>query len=141
MADARIVVLIASTIVGLAGCVPAPQADYTPEEISQLESLPELMRVLYEDLKPTWDLVDRAAPTAAELEAAGVVAVRVERAAGAVAERFAAGRPEDFAADAEQLRARARELGRAAAASDVDGVRQAVDGIGKTCDSCHAAHR
>ena len=141
MAGARIVVWIASTIVWVAGCVPAPQSDYTPEEISQLESLPELMRVLYQDLKPTWGLVDRPEPTAAELQAAGEVAVRVERAAEAVGGRFAAGRPEDFAASAEQLRARAQDLGRAAAASDADGVRQAVDRIGKTCESCHDAHR
>jgi cytochrome c556 len=124
-----------------ASCVPAPQADYTPDQIRGLTDLQEVMRVMYQAMKPAWNLVDASSLAPADFQTAADTAARVDAVGETLAQTFAPGRPEGFGAYAGQLRLQAQDLGRGAAASDAALVKDSIDKLGKTCDSCHAEFR
>jgi cytochrome c556 len=124
-----------------ASCVPAPQADYTPDELRGLSDLKEVMRVMYQAMKPTWALADASALAPADFQTAATAAARVEVIGETLTQSFAPGRPEGFGAYAGQLRTLAQELARGAASSDPAVVKDSVTKLGQTCDSCHGEFR
>lgn len=135
---ATAIVLLAT----LAACVPAPKRAYTPDEVSKLDDLDEIMRVNAATMDPmfafeeptkfddkTWK---KLPDVAAQMKATGT-ALQGPRIAG--------GFPAGFLENAKDLVAGAEKLELAAKRNDRALASAAIRGIHQTCRDCHSEFR
>jgi hypothetical protein len=121
----------------LTACVPAPRLNYTAEQLGEIDSLEELMRVAYADSKAVWPLEKKEPLGEPDFEALQRVGARLEAVASVTAEKFGPMRPEGFAELARRMGGDAGRMREAGQAKDVSSARAAVKALGETCDACH----
>lgn len=123
------------------GCLPKPKQSYTVEQIPQIGSLEELMRVQAATMDPLFGKRDQGRYSPEEFTAFGDAGRRIKASAGTVRERFAKGHKPSFTTYAEQLATQADALVTAAEASDAAKSAQALTAMRDTCRSCHRENR
>lgn len=124
-----------------AGCVPKPKQAYSTDQIKQLESLEELMRVQAEAADPLFARVGQTAYTDAEYGRMEQLGQKMQATSEAMASRFSQNRPPSFSAYAKRLGEQAGELLTAAQAKDAGKASATLTGMRETCKTCHKEHR
>lgn len=124
-----------------AACVPRPKQAYTVDQIPQIGSLEEIMRVQAQTMDPLFARREKPSFTPAELQALAEGGRRIQASSATVRERFAAGRKASFAAYAGTLNTQAGELLAAAEAKDAARTRAALGAMRETCRGCHRENR
>jgi cytochrome c556 len=134
--------LLASIVVLTgAACVPKPKQDYTSDQLKQIESLDELMRVQAQTADPQFNRIGQAAYTAEDYTSMADAARRLQAAAEVLRTRHSQNRPPSFATYASRLGEQASELLAATESKDVAKASSALTGIRDTCRTCHKEHR
>lgn len=137
----RIVVAVALFGAGAAGCLPRPKQDYTLEQLKQMDSLEEIMRVQAATMDPQWKKMGPAALTAADFGALAEAGQRMEATAEAIRTRHSEKRQPGFLTLAEQFGKQARELVGYATAKDGEHTKTALKAMKETCATCHREYR
>jgi cytochrome c556 len=121
-------------------CLPKPKQNYTNDQLKQIDSLEEVMRVQAATMDPQFGKIGSKFSDAdyAVLLTAGQ---RMQASAETVREKFSAKRPPSFASFAEQLGKYAGELQAAAEAKDAGRASAALQQMRDTCRACHKEHR
>ncbi len=125
----------------LGGCVPKPKQVYTNDQLKQVESLEEVMRVQAATMDPQFGKIGNAQFTEAEFAAMVGAGQHLQASAGVVREKHSSKRPPSFASFAEQLGKYAGELTAAAEAKDAVRASTALQQMRDTCRACHKEHR
>ncbi len=125
----------------LAGCVPKPKQAYSTDQIKQLESLEELMRVQAEAADPLFARIGQTAYTDAEYARLEQLGQKLAATSEAMASRFSQNRPPSFSTYAKRLGEQAGELLGAAQAKDAAKASTTLTGMRETCKTCHKEHR
>jgi cytochrome c556 len=120
--------------------LPKPKKDYPTEEIGQISSLEELMRVQAQTIDPWFKKRDQKSFTDAEFNDAKAAGLRIQSSAKTVA-GLGAGKKAGFVELATQLEAQATDFANGADAKDPAKVTGALVAMKATCMSCHKAHR
>lgn len=122
------------------GCPPAPEKDYTVDEVGQLESLTEIMRLQAQVADPLFAIRDQDTFSTEELRAMEQAGPRIEATAGRVREHFVGqgAYDEGFGEWADKLREGAVMLTRKAKNRDAKGAREALEAMKAACAGCHA---
>ena len=139
----RILAFSAAVVVAAAvgGCVPKPKQAYSNDQIKQLESLEELMRVQAEAADPQFGRIGQASFSEAEYANLGVLGQKLQATSEAITSRFSQNRPPSFSSYAKRLGEQAGELFTASQAKDAGKASAALTGIRETCKTCHKEHR
>ena len=127
--------------VAAAGCVPKPKQAYSTDQIKQLESLEELMRVQAEAADPLFGRIGQAKYTDAEFGSMDLLGQKLQATSEAMGSRFSQNRPPSFSTYAKRLGEQAGELLSAAQAKDAAKASAALSGMRETCKTCHKEHR
>lgn len=140
MRVARITIGVALLAWGAVGCLPKPKADYTLEQLKQMDNLEEIMRVQAATMDPQWKKMS------GELKAAdfGILAeagARIEATAEAIRARHSEKRQPGFLTLAEQLGKQAKDLVAASTAKDAEHTQTALRAMKETCATCHKEYR
>ena len=125
----------------LPACVPRPTQSYTIEQIPQIPSLKEVMRVQAGTMDPLFKKRGQTSFTPAEFTTLAEAGRRIEATSAAVRDKFAAGRPPGFATFAGQLNGQAADLSAAAQAQDAAKTSAALRAMKETCRGCHKEFR
>lgn len=131
------VILALLPLAGSLACVPSPKQNYTLEQIGQLDSIDELMRVSAQAADPLFKKRGRASYTEEEFQAMLQGGGRVEAAATALALRVGKTRPKPFVELAMKLKNGSAELLAAAQARSAPRSSAALEAMKSTCASCH----
>lgn len=131
-------VLLAGATVG---CLPKPKQDYSNEQLKQLDSLEEVMRVQAATMDPQFAKIGNTKFTDPEFAALVSAGQRLQTSSEVVRTKHSAKRPPSFAAFAEQLGKYAGELSAAAEAKDASRASAALQQMRDTCRACHKEHR
>lgn len=123
------------------GCLPKPKQEYSNEQLKQVDSLEEVMRVQAATMDPQFSKIGNAKFTDVEFAALVSAGQRIQTSAEVVREKHSAKRPPSFAAFAEQLGKYAGELTAAAEAKDASRSSAALQQMRDTCRACHKEHR
>lgn len=123
------------------GCVPKPKQEYTNDQLKQVASLEELMRVQAQTMDPQFAKIGQGSFTDSEFAAAATAGQRIKASAEEIRDRMSNGRPPSFSAFAGELATRAGELITAANGKDATGISTALGAIRTTCRACHKEHR
>ena len=132
--------LTALVLVG-AACVPSPKQDYTLEQIGQLDSLAELMRVQAQAADPLFKKRKRSSFSEGDYQEMLRAAPRLEATATTLARRFGTSRKQPFGELATKLRNGSAELLAAAQAGQTPRVSAALEAMHDACASCHRAFK
>ncbi len=124
-----------------AGCVPKPKANYTLEQIPQLNSLEEIMRVQAQAMDPVFAKRNQGSFTDEEYTAIAAAAGKVEVTSVTVRDKFAAGHKPSFVTYATDLNRNAGELLKAAQAKDAANTALLLQKTKDTCRGCHKENR
>ena len=124
-----------------AGCVPKPKQAYSTDQIKQLESLEELMRVQAEAADPLFARAGQTAYTDAEYARMEQLGQKLQATSDAMANRFSQNRPPSFSTYAKRLGEQAGELLTAAQGKDAGKASSTLSGLRETCKTCHKEHR
>ena len=127
----------------LAACVPAPKRNYTADEASKLDDLPEVMRVNAATMDPLFAYEEPTAfdkdktfgrldQDAAMMKATGMALQNP---------RIAGGFPAEFLEQAKDLVVGADKLADAKKRNDRAAASLAIKEIHQTCRDCHAQFR
>lgn len=139
----RILAISAAVLVAAAvsGCVPKPKQAYSNDQIKQLESLEELMRVQAEAADPLFGRIGQASFTDAEFTNMSTLGQKLQAASEAISSRFSQNRPPSFSSYAKRLGEQAGELFTASQSKDAAKASASLSGIRETCKTCHKEHR
>ncbi|MBL9005016.1 MAG: cytochrome c [Myxococcales bacterium] len=137
----RMLALGAGLLLATAGCVPKPKQAYSTDQIKQLESLEELMRVQAEAADPLFARIGQPAYTDAEYARLEQLGQKLAATSEAMASRFSQNRPPSFSTYAKRLGEQAGELLGAAQAKDAAKASTTLTGMRETCKTCHKEHR
>lgn len=131
------------TAVAALSCVPEPKKAYSPDEIQNLDSLEELMRINAAKADPLFGKRDQASFTDGELTEMAEAGATIEASAKRVGEKFGGqGNYDDGFVDyAKELAGQAKALSDASAAKDAAGARKALTDMRNTCKACHGVYR
>jgi cytochrome c556 len=135
----KILVVLSLIALGFAtmGCVPRPRQDYTASQVTQINSLEEIMRVQAFDMDPLFGKRAQGAFSAAEFAAMVKAAGRMEATSQTLKEKFGKKFGQSFSAFAEQLHTGAQQLQEAAKAQKAAEVSSALDSMQLACKACH----
>ena len=125
----------------MSGCLRKPKQDYTNDQLRQINSLEEVMRVQAETMDPQFGKIGNAKFTEAEFTVLVSAGQRLQASAETVRANHSAKRPPSFASFAEQLGKYAVELSAAAEAKDAARSSTALQQMRDTCRACHKEHR
>lgn len=123
------------------GCVPKPKQDYSADQVKQIESLEELMRVQAQTADPQFNRIGQASYTDQDYASMTDAAHRLQATAETIRTRFSANRPPSFTTYASRLGEQAGELLSAIQVKDVAKASASLTGIRDTCRTCHKEHR
>jgi len=124
-----------------AGCVPKPKQDYSPEQVKELDSLEELMRVQAQTADPQFNHIDQTAFTDVEYASIADAARRLQVTSETLRTRHSQNRPPSFTTYATRLFELSGELLNATQAKDVGKTSATLSSIRDTCRTCHKEHR
>lgn len=137
--------LVATLVCGatatLSGCLPKPKQAYSNEQLQQVDSLEEIMRVQAQTMDPQFAKIGQTRFSDDEIAALVGAGQRMQVSAEVVRKRFSPGRPAGFAELAAQFGSQAGELVTAAQAKDHAKVSTALSAIRDTCRHCHKEFR
>lgn len=136
-AGAALVLLLASGL----GCVPKPKQDYSADQVKQIESLEELMRVQAQTADPQFNRIGQASYSDQDYASMTDAAHRLQATAETIRTKFSQNRPPSFSTYATRLGEQATELLAAIQAKDVAKTSSTLTGIRDTCRTCHKEHR
>lgn len=131
--------LFAAAMTG--GCVPKPKQSYTTDQVKQIESLEELMRVQAQTADPQFNKIGQSSYTPADYAGMADAARRLQATSETLRTRHSQNRPPSFMTYAARLNEQAGELLAAAESKDVTKSSEALVGIRETCRTCHKEHR
>lgn len=140
MRVARITIGVALLAWGVAGCLPKPKADYTLEQLKQMDNLEEIMRVQAATIDPQWKKMSGQL-TAADFGILAEAGARIEATAEAIRTRHSEKRQPGFLTLAEQLSKQAKDLVAASTAKDAEHTQTALRAMKETCSTCHKEYR
>lgn len=123
------------------GCVPKPKKDYTTEQVKEIESLEELMRVQAQTADPQFSRIDQTTFTDAEFASLADAAHRLQSTAETLKNRHTQNRPPTFTTYATRLSELSGELFGAAQAKEAGKISPLLTSIRETCRTCHKEHR
>lgn len=126
---------------GAVSCLPKPKQDYSNEQLKQVDSLEEVMRVQAATMDPQFSKIGNTKFTDAEFAALVSAGQRIQTSSEVVRTKHSTKRPASFAAFAEQLGKYAGELSAAAEAKDAARSSAALQQMRDTCRACHKEHR
>jgi cytochrome c556 len=127
--------------VAVVGCLPKPKQEYTNDQLKQVDSLEEVMRVQAATMDPQFSKIGNTKFSDADYTALVSAGQRIQTSAEVVRTKHSAKRPPSFAAFAEQLGKYAGELTAAAEAKDASRSSAALQQMRDTCRACHKEHR
>ncbi len=130
-----------SPLLTLFGCVPQPKQDYSVNQVAQISSLAEIMRVQAHDMDPLFGKRDQPSYTAAEFVAMLKAAARTDAASLTIKEKFAGKFDQGFVTFAQQLNSEAKRLHDAASAQQGGDVSAALKGMLQACKGCHKKYK
>lgn len=133
----QVLLLIACLSMALQGCVAKPKAQYSPAQMAKIDSVEEIMRVLYHELNPIWKMDSLTSISANHKELLMRASQKVEASAAVLSQKIGQGRPPDFIKYARQLQQQAGQLGQAAEKQQAAQVRGLITALGNTCEACH----
>jgi cytochrome c556 len=125
----------------MSGCLRKPKQDYTNDQLRQINSLEEVMRVQAATMDPQFGKIGSTKFTDAEFAQLVSAGQRMQASAEVVRQNHSAKRPPSFASLAEQLGKYATELSAAAEAKDAARSSTALQQMRDTCRACHKEHR
>lgn len=137
---ARIVMCLVAAALSSA-CVPQPSKQYTVEQVRQIDSLEELMRVNASKMDPWMAKRDQASFTPEEFAAMNQAALYLQASTARLEQKFGKSSPATFVAEAKRLGEGADKLITASKAKDAPGARASLTDVRNTCKSCHAKHK
>jgi cytochrome c556 len=123
------------------GCVRKPKQDYTNDQVKQLESLEELMRVQAQTADPQFNKIGQDSYNDRDYAGMTDAAQRLQATSETLRTRLSQNRPPSFATYAARLGEQAGELLAASQAKDAAKASAALTGIRDTCRTCHREHR
>ena len=126
---------------GSAGCVPKPKKEYTVEQVKELDSLEELMRVQAQTADPQFNHIGQSSITDAEYAAIADAGRRLQATSETLRTRHSQNRPPSFVTYASRLHELSAELVAATEAKDVAKTSTTLTSIRETCRTCHKEHR
>lgn len=129
------------SLIALLSCLPKPKQDYTVDQVAQISSLDEIMRVQAHDMDPQFGKRDQASYTAAEFAAMVKAAARTDAASQTLNEKFAGKYDQEFGKFAMQLNAGAKQLHEAASAQKGPEASAALKGMLQACKGCHKLYK
>jgi cytochrome c556 len=124
-----------------AGCPPAPAKDYTPAELTKLDSLTELMRVNAHFADPWMKRRADTDFTSEDYVKMAADADLIEASARGIGGTVSAAEPDGFRTFAKGLETAAGQWREAAKAKDSARVDAALETMLKQCKGCHSAYR
>ncbi len=126
-----------------AACVPEPKKAYSPDEVADITSLEELMRVNAATADPLFGKRDQASFTESEYAAMADAGAMIEASATQTGTQFGGkGNYDDgFVNYAKQLAGQAKALADASGSQDAPAAAKALTEIRNTCKSCHGVYR
>lgn len=137
----RIVIGVALLGACVTGCLPKPKADYTLEQLKQMDSLEEIMRVQAATMDPQWKKMSAPSLSAADYAVLAEAGQRMEATAEAIRSRHSQKRQPGFLTLAEQFQQQAKDLVAAATAKDGEHTKTALKAMKETCATCHKEYR
>jgi cytochrome c556 len=120
------------------GCVPKPKQDYSVDQLSQLDELEEVMRMMAHTADPWFAKEKQSSFTEAEFSAMRQAARVVVASSVNLRDRIGKGRAKDFVYHARRLNKGAEQLLKAAEAKDAAQARASLNATRRACKSCHA---
>ena len=126
---------------GTLGCVPKPKQEYSNDQLKQVGSIEELMRVQAQTMDPQFAKIGQGAYNDAEFAAMASAGHRIKTSSEVIRDQMSQGRPDSFKGYAGELGTRADELIAAAEAKDAGRASTALTAIRTTCRTCHKEHR
>lgn len=132
--------LVLSGLAG-AGCLRAPKQTYPVDQIQQIESLEEIMRVQAQAMDPLFRKRSQTTFSPDELTQFGAAAQRLQATAATLRQKFAAKYKPSFVTYADALGQSAADLATAATAADPARTAAALGAIRDTCRGCHRDNR
>jgi hypothetical protein len=127
----------------LIACLPKPKQDYTVDQIPQINSLEEIMRVQAQTMDPLFAKRNQASYSADEFTAMAEAGRRIQVTSATVRDKFATQgqRKPSFATFAGQLNAQAGDLLAAADGKDAQRAAATLRSMKQTCAGCHKENR
>jgi hypothetical protein len=125
----------------LVACVPKPKQDYTVEQLAQLDSLKELMRVQAATADPLFAKRKQSTFTEGEFQAMYRGALRLRATSTSLRDRFGKKFQTRFAGFASQLLDGATALENAAASKLEQRASAALESMRQACAGCHRAFK
>lgn len=123
------------------GCLAKPKQSYSTEQLKQVESLEEIMRVQAEAADPLFAKTGQASFSDGDFAAMILLAHKLETTAESLKTRFSQNRPPSFGTYAGRMGEQATELFNSAHTKDAAKASLALTGIRETCRTCHKEHR
>ena len=137
----RVVVFTFTFAALFAACVPKPKQDYRVDQISQINSVTEIMRVQAHDLDPLFKKMDQASFTEGEYAAMVKAAARLQATAVALRDRFSESYDPSFKDYASQTHQEAEKLRASAGSKQAPESSRALAAIKRACADCHKQHK
>lgn len=122
----------------VAACVPKPAKSYSTDEISALESLPELMRIQADKADP---LFGKSEFSDADWAAAADAGTTIQATAARVGDKFASAYDQGFVDFAAKVEQHAKTLEAAAQSKDAAAASGALEALKNACSGCHGVYR
>jgi hypothetical protein len=132
---------LAAGVTLLSGCLPKPKQAYSNEQITQIASLEEIMRVQASTMDPLFGKRGQSAFTDEEFASMAEAGRRIQASSATVRDKFAANRKPSFATFAGQLNGQAGDLLAAAEAKDAAKSAATLGAMRDTCRGCHKENR
>ncbi len=125
-----------------ASCVPKPERNYAPEQVSEIASVQEVMRLLAERADPLFGLREQTNFTQEEF-ARMAQAAEIIVAAGAHLETFVGQGTfdEGFGTHSKELGQQGGAMLEATESNNPKGAGEALSAVKNTCKDCHSAYR
>jgi hypothetical protein len=125
-----------------ASCVPKPERSYTPEQVSEITSLEEVMHLLAHRADPLFGIREQTNFSQEEY-AHMAQAAEIIVAAGAHLESFVGQESFDdgFGTHAKELGQHGAALLEATESSNPRGAGEALSAVKNSCKDCHSAYR
>ena len=122
--------------------MPRPERNYTPEQVSEIVSVNEVMRLLAERADPLFGLREQANFTQEEF-ARMAQAAEIIVAAGAHLETFVGQKAfdEGFGTYSKELGQHGAAMLEATESNTPKGASEALSAVKNTCKACHSAYR
>jgi hypothetical protein len=123
------------------GCLPAPKQNYAIEQIPQIDSLAEIMRVQAQAMDPLFKKSGQPSFTPEEFSQMATAARKLQATSVTMKDKFSAGHKASFPTYAQELNQHAGDLLAAADAADAARAAAALSATRATCRGCHHENR